>query len=129
MTSSPFLFLETLWPEPTLVSATLASSRTTQKTGGFSACGRSGLETDSVWCRASFRVPANCAYTSMSHPSVLSHPPIEIKPDAPRGHGLINGGLIVLTPSKDLFEQIVVFLRTSPLIATFSFADQDLYAA
>lgn len=65
----------------------------------------------------------------MSLPSVLTHPPLDIKPDAPRGHGLINGGLIILTPSKALFEEIVVFLRTSPLISTFSFADQDLYAA
>lgn len=52
-----------------------------------------------------------------------------IVPDAPRGHHLINGGLIVLTPNLDLFNELVTFLRTSPLIATFSFADQDLYAA
>ncbi|KAL7414295.1 nucleotide-diphospho-sugar transferase [Mrakia frigida] len=74
-------------------------------------------------------IPSNCAYSSVSHPSGLKQPPLEIKPDSPRPYGLINGGLIVLTPNLDLFDQLVVFLRTSPLIPTFKFADQDLYAA
>nr|AOR51850.1 glycosyl transferase family 8 protein [Phaffia rhodozyma] len=74
-------------------------------------------------------IPENCAYTAQHLPSALTHPPLKIQPDGPRPHGLINGGLIVLTPSKTVFKDIVTFLRTSPLIKTFSFADQDLYAA
>lgn len=75
----------------------------------------------------SIRTPENCAYTAQTPPA-LSQPPMTIVESAPIGHHLINGGLIILTPNKDLFEELVTFLKESPLIKDFSFADQDLYA-
>jgi lipopolysaccharide biosynthesis glycosyltransferase len=39
---------------------------------------------------------------------------------------LLNGGLVVLNPSPELYKAITHYLSTSPLIPTFSFAEQDL---
>lgn len=96
----------------------------------------------------SIRTPSICGHRSLSHPSGLEQPPVSITEDSPIGYHLINGGLtlpiicrvavltrlfsktglVVLTPNKDVFKALVVYLRTCPLVATFSFADQDLYA-
>ncbi|SRR6266851_7313074 len=74
------------------------------------------------------RIPANCAYTPLVHPNGHSQP-VSIQPSSPRPHTLLNSGLVVLTPSATLARSIKDFLRTSPLISTFSFPDQDLLAA
>ena len=66
-------------------------------------------------------MPENCAYSSASYPP-------EIKADSPRPYGLLNSGTVVLNPSKDTFDQLVRFLKTSPLIKTYMFPDQDLLA-
>ena len=76
----------------------------------------------------SFRIPANCAYTPLVHPDALSHPST-ITDSSPRPYGLLNSGLVVLTPSRDKTEAIAHYLATSPLVSTFSFPDQDLLAA
>lgn len=75
-----------------------------------------------------FRVPKNCAYTPLVHPTALTHPS-QITETSPRPYGLLNSGLIVLYPSEELFTAIKHFLATSPLVPTFSFPDQDLLAA
>jgi Glycosyl transferase family 8 len=74
------------------------------------------------------RIPANCAYTPLRHPTCHSQP-TSIEPSSPRPYTLLNSGLVVLTPSATLAGSIVDFLRTSPLVPTFSFPDQDLLAA
>jgi len=74
------------------------------------------------------RIPANCAYTPLVHPSGHSQP-TSIQPSSPRPYTLLNSGLFVLTPSAALAQSIVDFLHTSPLVPTFSFPDQDFLAA
>lgn len=74
------------------------------------------------------RIPANCAHTPMVAPSCLISPP-RITPNSPRPHKLLNSGLVVLKPSQKLYNKIERYLLTSPLVATFSFPDQDLLAA
>jgi len=69
--------------------------------------------------------PENCAYTPLIHPSALTSPSTT-NPSSPRPYGLLNSGLVVLNPSQELMQNITDFLFTSPLVATFSFPDQDL---
>ncbi|KAF7436373.1 hypothetical protein PC9H_003206 [Pleurotus ostreatus] len=71
-------------------------------------------------------IPENCGHTAVESPT---SPPPEIKPDSPRPYGLLNSGLVVITPSSELFEGLSNFLATSPDISTYNFADQDLMAA
>ena len=54
--------------------------------------------------------------------------PSQITETSPRPYGLLNSGLVVLYPSKQLFNNITDFLAKSPLVPTFSFPDQDLLA-
>ncbi|EIW83578.1 glycosyltransferase family 8 protein [Coniophora puteana RWD-64-598 SS2] len=70
-------------------------------------------------------LPENCAYTPLSHPSALTEA-TEITEDCPRPHTLLNGGLIVFNPSKELFQEISHYLFTSPLVPTFTRTDSDL---
>jgi len=70
-------------------------------------------------------VPENCAYTPLSHPTGLTAP-TQITDSSPRPHTLLNGGLVVLNPSAELARAIKDHLCTSPLLPTWSFADQDL---
>ncbi|KII93184.1 glycosyltransferase family 8 protein [Plicaturopsis crispa FD-325 SS-3] len=74
------------------------------------------------------RIPANCAYTPLVHPSALTTP-TSIEENSPRPYGLLNSGLVVLTPSAELADAIKHYLASSPLVPTFSFPDQDLLAA
>lgn len=74
------------------------------------------------------RIPENCGYTPLVHPDALSHPSA-ITDSSPRPYGLLNSGLVVLTPSPDTTKAIAHYLATSPLVPTFSFPDQDLLAA
>lgn len=73
-------------------------------------------------------VPANCAYTPLVHPTAITNP-TEITPSSPRPYNLLNSGLVVLNPSKELSASVNDYLHTSPLVPTFSFPDQDLLAA
>ncbi|CAE6428023.1 Galactinol synthase 7 OS=Arabidopsis thaliana GN=GOLS7 PE=2 SV=1 [Rhizoctonia solani AG-1 IB] len=70
-------------------------------------------------------VPENCAHTPMRHPICLSSPP-QITSESPRPYGLINSGLVVCTPTPTLAAEIGTFLKTSPRIHEYAFADQDL---
>jgi lipopolysaccharide biosynthesis glycosyltransferase len=51
-----------------------------------------------------------------------------ITESSPRPYGLLNSGMVVLNPSKELSDAIFHYLATSPLVPTFSFPDQDLLA-
>jgi Glycosyl transferase family 8 len=74
-----------------------------------------------------FRIPANCAHTSVVHPTALTTPPA-ITETSPRPYTLLNSGLVVLTPSVEFSKAIKHYIATSPLVPTFSFPDQDLLA-
>ncbi|KAF8428735.1 nucleotide-diphospho-sugar transferase [Tirmania nivea] len=76
-------------------------------------------------------VESNCAYTNLTYPSALTKPtPVPSGPpytvEQPRTHTLLNSGLVVLHPCTHLFGQVSHFLRTSPLVPTLLFPDQDL---
>lgn len=73
------------------------------------------------------RAPENCAYTPQRHPSALTEP-TPVLPASIRTHALLNSGLVILCPSKEVFEQMKHFLYNSPLVPTFSFPDQDFLA-
>ncbi|KAF7793395.1 hypothetical protein EIP86_004507 [Pleurotus ostreatoroseus] len=72
-------------------------------------------------------IPENCAHSSVSHPNALSNPP-QITPTSPRPYTQLNSGTVVLRPSLSLAHGIYTYLRESPLVPTFQFADQDLLA-
>ncbi|GAA6036115.1 hypothetical protein JCM8097_006623 [Rhodosporidiobolus ruineniae] len=68
--------------------------------------------------------PANCGYTyATSH---NGQPPPSSTFNTKRTYGLLNSGLVVLSPSKDLYSRIVHFLHTSPTVANMALPDQDL---
>lgn len=68
--------------------------------------------------------PANCAYThAAAHGG--APPPVEFLPSK-RTYGLLNSGLVVLAPSKALYDAIVDYLHTSPTVAKMALPDQDL---
>jgi len=75
-----------------------------------------------------YRVPENCAYTPLVHPTAIGRP-TDITPQSPRPHNLLNSGLVVINPSIGLAQSVYNYLHTSPLVPTFSFPDQDLLAA
>lgn len=61
----------------------------------------------------------------MKHPEGAIKAPLMGK-DKPRPYSLLNSGTVVLRPSKQVFDKLVHHLNTSPLVKTYSFADQDL---
>lgn len=73
------------------------------------------------------RLPENCGYTGMKHPNALTNP-TPVTETSIRTHTLLNSGLVVYYPSKNVFQEMVQFLYNSPLVATFSFPDQDFLA-
>ncbi|KAI5124615.1 hypothetical protein M0805_004225 [Coniferiporia weirii] len=66
-------------------------------------------------------IPENCAYSSRDYPPA-------IVPGCPRPYTLLNSGLVVLNPSMETFDGLMRFLAESPLVETFRFPDQDLFA-
>ncbi|OAX44738.1 nucleotide-diphospho-sugar transferase [Rhizopogon vinicolor AM-OR11-026] len=67
-------------------------------------------------------VPENCAYTPLVHPSSAA----VITEQSPRPYTQLNSGLVVLSPSLYLADEVRRHLFTSPLVSTWSFPDQDL---
>lgn len=72
-------------------------------------------------------VPENCAYTPLEHPASAMCA-AQMTSQSPRPYRQLNSGNVVLSPSRQQFETITRFLRTSDLITTFNFPDQDLLA-
>ncbi|GAA5976202.1 hypothetical protein JCM11641_001081 [Rhodosporidiobolus odoratus] len=68
--------------------------------------------------------PANCPYTyAFSHNGA---PPPSSTFNTKRTYTLLNSGLVVLSPSTNLYDGIVEYLHTSPTVATMALPDQDL---
>lgn len=72
-----------------------------------------------------FRIPENCAYTRYAE---IIASPISTKYDAPRPHGLLNSGTVVLNPSKKLADRLYEFFSANDQLLTYIFPDQDLLA-
>jgi inositol 3-alpha-galactosyltransferase len=67
----------------------------------------------------------NCGFTPMKHPLSLHNPTVILEISRPTYH-LLNSGVFLFKPSKKLFDEIMQFLETTPLLDSFAFPDQDL---
>jgi inositol 3-alpha-galactosyltransferase len=77
------------------------------------------------WAPEDWKVE-NCAYTGLTHPTALTKPcPAS---DGKNTHGLLNSGLFLFEPSLSVWNNILTFLNTSPLVKDFLFPDQDFLA-
>ncbi|PWZ03700.1 galactinol synthase [Testicularia cyperi] len=72
-------------------------------------------------------IPANCGFTPQSHPDSLHSPP---QPDVstPEPAKLVNSGLVVLSPSASLMQEMIEVINTDPRIPGYRFPDQDFLA-
>ncbi|POY73621.1 hypothetical protein BMF94_3155 [Rhodotorula taiwanensis] len=69
--------------------------------------------------------PENCSFTYAESQPNFAPPPAALL-STKRTWGLLNSGLVVLSPSKALHDRIVHHLHTSPTVATMALPDQDL---
>ncbi|PWW78226.1 Glycosyltransferase Family 8 protein [Tuber magnatum] len=68
-------------------------------------------------------IPSNCAYTSQNSTPKKN---LEIGAPSAFGLGMCNGGLLVIQPSQELYDQIIKVLNSPDVIANYDFADQSL---
>lgn len=69
----------------------------------------------------------NCAYTPLQHPDALDKP-TPVTPDARPTYHLLNSGMFMFSPSKELWDRMIDFFNTTPLLTEFKFPDQDFLA-
>lgn len=104
---------------PSFVPAIPENSSTTPRTGNLVVC---YIHHDDLRYPLS-RIPENCAYSVYSQ---LATSPNFAIPNAPRPHGLLNSGTVVLNPSKELSDALYKFFSTNDKLLTYIFPDQDL---
>lgn len=68
-------------------------------------------------------IPENCAYSSYAR---INATPDKKVPNAPRAHGLLNSGTVVLNPSKEQAEALYGFFSSNSKLMSYIFPDQDL---
>jgi inositol 3-alpha-galactosyltransferase len=68
--------------------------------------------------------PANCPYTYAQEHDGVS--PSSATFNSKRTYALLNSGLVVLAPSRELYARIVDYLHNSPTVAKMALPDQDL---
>ncbi|KXL50182.1 glycosyltransferase family 8 protein [Acidomyces richmondensis BFW] len=69
-------------------------------------------------------VKENCAYTPISHPDALTNP-IQASSGSRGTYHLLNSGMFLYHPSKELWNQILYFFNTSDKLGAYNFPDQD----
>jgi inositol 3-alpha-galactosyltransferase len=69
----------------------------------------------------------NCAYTPLSHPDALAHP-TQQTPESRGTYHLLNSGMFLYRPSKDLWDNMLDYFHTSDRLSTYKFPDQDFLA-
>jgi inositol 3-alpha-galactosyltransferase len=73
--------------------------------------------------------PENCAFNGFEHPAALAEaPPVPKSGTGKDTHRLLNGGLFLFDPSKELWEEMLNTLNTDDSINDFMFPDQDFLA-
>ena len=72
-------------------------------------------------------VKENCAYTPISHPEALTHP-TQITPDSRPTYHLLNSGMFLYHPSKELWDGMLHFFNPTDKLGTYKFPDQDFLA-
>ncbi|KAI6824162.1 nucleotide-diphospho-sugar transferase [Hortaea werneckii] len=83
------------------------------------------LERD-PWAPADWR-EENCAFTPTSHPEALYKPTQQTPDSRPTWH-LLNGGMFLYHPSKELWDDMLHCFNTSDKLSTYKFPDQDFLA-
>ena len=72
----------------------------------------------------------NCAYTPLQHPAALEKgTPIPRNSAPPDTYALLNGGVFLYRPSKDLWQAMYQHFLTSPELSEYQFPDQDFLAS
>ena len=69
----------------------------------------------------------NCAYSAVQHPRALTAP-TPVTPDARPTWHLLNSGMFLFKPSTKLWDDMIEFFNTTPLLSEFKFPDQDFLA-
>ncbi|KIM24984.1 glycosyltransferase family 8 protein [Serendipita vermifera MAFF 305830] len=69
-------------------------------------------------------VPENCGYSQPDYPACLQH--LDLSAPKPRPYSLLNSGMFLCRPSRDLMKRMRKMLDTSPRIANWKLCDQDL---
>jgi inositol 3-alpha-galactosyltransferase len=73
--------------------------------------------------------PENCAFNDFEHPAAVTEaPPVPKNGTGKDTHRLLNGGLFLFDPSKELWEAMLKTLNTDDSINDFMFPDQDFLA-
>ncbi|KAF2169401.1 glycosyltransferase family 8 protein [Zasmidium cellare ATCC 36951] len=68
----------------------------------------------------------NCPCTPLRHPSALAAPILSPENEAQeKTHRLLNSGVFVCTPSRDVWDRIGNSLQVSPSIVKYKYPDQD----
>ncbi|KAK3722537.1 hypothetical protein LTR37_002529 [Vermiconidia calcicola] len=81
---------------------------------------------DDPWAPQDWR-KENCPYTPLSHPSALSNP-TPVRAESRPTHHLLNGGMFLYRPRKELWDQMLAYFNTSDQLGTYMFPDQDFLA-
>ena len=69
----------------------------------------------------------NCAYTPLSHPTALQSP-TAVRADSRPTHQLLNGGMFLYRPNKELWSRMLIHFNTSDTLGDYMFPDQDFLA-
>lgn len=70
-------------------------------------------------------VPGNCAYTPIQRPNAG---PTQVHPSSRPTYHLLNSGMFVFRPSRELWSRMLEFFNTSEKVLHYQFPDQDLLA-
>ncbi|KAF2713986.1 glycosyltransferase family 8 protein [Pleomassaria siparia CBS 279.74] len=69
----------------------------------------------------------NCAYSAVQHPDALDKP-TPVTPEARPTWHLLNSGMFLFKASPQLWDKMIDFFNTTPLLEEFKFPDQDFLA-
>lgn len=69
----------------------------------------------------------NCAYSIVQHPDALTKPTPVTNNSRPT-HKLLNGGMFVFRPSKQQWDDMMVFFEQEAPVESYKFPDQDFLA-
>ena len=122
MRSLIFLSVQIKSLPPTFALAIPSKSRIIRETGTLKPCVLTESGNLTVYAN---RIPANCGYSQADYPACLQSPRDPSK-STPRTYSLLNSGMFLCRPSKDILSRMKKMLDNSPLVTGWKFCDQDL---
>jgi inositol 3-alpha-galactosyltransferase len=69
----------------------------------------------------------NCGFTPLEHPEALTKP-TQVTPESRPTYHLLNSGMFLYHPSKQLWDRMLEFFNTTNKLSEFKFPDQDFLA-